>query len=385
MMIVKTRRGRRRAKEESVEEEEDQTEDESKDEHSSSSSSSSDNEFSIPTSICTGVATNLIYTTDHLDRMSSLNEVFIQQRHPFLTSNSTSSTIPRRIRSTSKSKCSSSSPSHPKPSISSFVTRSLKVSNPSSTSPPPPLAPPFVHNDHHHCLVLIQNPSHTLPLLVKNTMTAMFILLLVMITGPLDMVNCLQLKGNSPGKVQANIGEDVVLRCEFDFPNGVPIPYVVQWQKLGNKIPLYIWYVQIYIYGIYDIPHIDTLHGNTCFIFIYLPIYMDIFLFSLLSLSPPSFHLLFISISPFLHLIFPNPISFPFCLIENLYDNEKGRENENHHLMLFILYFHPHPPIFLFEMNLPLFSSELSICIKNICSYCQSPFSICCHGMERGI
>ncbi|KAI1287486.1 Protein turtle [Halotydeus destructor] len=43
-------------------------------------------------------------------------------------------------------------------------------------------------------------------------------------------------------KISANIGESVLLNCIFDFPEGVPVPYVVQWQKLGVKIPIYIWY-----------------------------------------------------------------------------------------------------------------------------------------------
>lgn len=44
-------------------------------------------------------------------------------------------------------------------------------------------------------------------------------------------------------KVSANIGDNVILNCAFQFPEeGVPVPYVVQWQKHDVKIPIYIWY-----------------------------------------------------------------------------------------------------------------------------------------------
>lgn len=50
------------------------------------------------------------------------------------------------------------------------------------------------------------------------------------------------LTANSRNRVPADIGENVVLKCDFEFPEGIPVPYVVQWQKLDNKIPIYIWY-----------------------------------------------------------------------------------------------------------------------------------------------
>ncbi|XP_076333287.1 protein turtle-like isoform X2 [Tachypleus tridentatus] len=43
-------------------------------------------------------------------------------------------------------------------------------------------------------------------------------------------------------KVTALLGEDAVLPCSFEFPNGVPVPYIIQWHKKGIKIPIYIWY-----------------------------------------------------------------------------------------------------------------------------------------------
>lgn len=51
------------------------------------------------------------------------------------------------------------------------------------------------------------------------------------------------MRGSNMNKISAEIGENVILDCGFDFPDGVPVPYVVQWQKLDNKIPIYIWSV----------------------------------------------------------------------------------------------------------------------------------------------
>ncbi|XP_067143840.1 protein turtle-like isoform X3 [Centruroides vittatus] len=42
--------------------------------------------------------------------------------------------------------------------------------------------------------------------------------------------------------VTAILGEDVILHCAFKFPEDIPVPYVIQWQKQGIKIPIYIWY-----------------------------------------------------------------------------------------------------------------------------------------------
>lgn len=43
-------------------------------------------------------------------------------------------------------------------------------------------------------------------------------------------------------KVSANVGEDAILPCSLDFPDGIAVPYVVQWQKRDSAIPIYIWY-----------------------------------------------------------------------------------------------------------------------------------------------
>lgn len=43
-------------------------------------------------------------------------------------------------------------------------------------------------------------------------------------------------------RISANLGENVILPCAFDFPDTVAVPYVIQWQKNGVKIPIYIWY-----------------------------------------------------------------------------------------------------------------------------------------------
>lgn len=43
-------------------------------------------------------------------------------------------------------------------------------------------------------------------------------------------------------KVSANVGEGAILPCTLDFPDGIAVPYVVQWQKRDSPIPIYIWY-----------------------------------------------------------------------------------------------------------------------------------------------
>lgn len=47
---------------------------------------------------------------------------------------------------------------------------------------------------------------------------------------------------DDPLHITAILGEDVILPCAFEFPENKPVPYVIQWQKEGIKIPIYIWY-----------------------------------------------------------------------------------------------------------------------------------------------
>ncbi|GIY31897.1 protein turtle [Caerostris extrusa] len=47
---------------------------------------------------------------------------------------------------------------------------------------------------------------------------------------------------SEPEYTTALLGENVILPCTFSFPEGTPVPYVVQWQKQDVKIPIYIWY-----------------------------------------------------------------------------------------------------------------------------------------------
>ncbi|KAG8194491.1 hypothetical protein JTE90_013246 [Oedothorax gibbosus] len=57
------------------------------------------------------------------------------------------------------------------------------------------------------------------------------------------MVGCTPQKDpSSPKRCTATLGEDVILWCDFDYPENKPVPYVIQWQKQGTKIPIYIWY-----------------------------------------------------------------------------------------------------------------------------------------------
>lgn len=38
-------------------------------------------------------------------------------------------------------------------------------------------------------------------------------------------------KTNKPTYLTANVGEYVVFNCELDFPQDIPIPYILRWNK----------------------------------------------------------------------------------------------------------------------------------------------------------
>ncbi|XP_069675343.1 protein turtle isoform X5 [Periplaneta americana] len=42
--------------------------------------------------------------------------------------------------------------------------------------------------------------------------------------------------------ITAILGESVVFNCHVEFPGDHPVPYVLQWEKKGLEIPIYIWY-----------------------------------------------------------------------------------------------------------------------------------------------
>ncbi|XP_049825329.1 protein turtle isoform X3 [Aethina tumida] len=42
--------------------------------------------------------------------------------------------------------------------------------------------------------------------------------------------------------ITAILGESVVFNCHVEFPEGHPVPYVLQWEKKGQDIPIFIWY-----------------------------------------------------------------------------------------------------------------------------------------------
>lgn len=54
----------------------------------------------------------------------------------------------------------------------------------------------------------------------------------------LQTVNCFQ----DAVHITAILGESVVFNCHVEFPEGHPVPYVLQWEKKGQDIPIYIWY-----------------------------------------------------------------------------------------------------------------------------------------------
>ncbi|KAL0267074.1 UNVERIFIED_CONTAM: hypothetical protein PYX00_009440 [Menopon gallinae] len=42
--------------------------------------------------------------------------------------------------------------------------------------------------------------------------------------------------------ITAILGESIVFNCHVEFPGDHPVPYVLQWEKKGVEIPIYIWY-----------------------------------------------------------------------------------------------------------------------------------------------
>ncbi|XP_017798277.1 PREDICTED: protein turtle-like [Habropoda laboriosa] len=42
--------------------------------------------------------------------------------------------------------------------------------------------------------------------------------------------------------ITAILGESVIFNCHVEFPGEHPVPYVLQWEKKGQEIPIYIWY-----------------------------------------------------------------------------------------------------------------------------------------------
>lgn len=45
---------------------------------------------------------------------------------------------------------------------------------------------------------------------------------------------------NKPTFLTANVGEHVVFNCELDFPQDIPIPYILRWNKDGKSV--FFWY-----------------------------------------------------------------------------------------------------------------------------------------------
>ncbi|XP_046649399.1 protein turtle-like isoform X4 [Daphnia pulicaria] len=38
------------------------------------------------------------------------------------------------------------------------------------------------------------------------------------------------------------VGDSIVFNCHIEFPEAHPVPYVIQWEKKGVEIPIFIWY-----------------------------------------------------------------------------------------------------------------------------------------------
>lgn len=118
----------------------------------------------------------------------------------------------------------------------SRTRRRKEIVNP----PPPPRS--------HSNLVFLLFSSSSSPFSSPMLFISMCMMTLLLVINNGNVSEGLLLRSGSPlashqrNRVPADIGDNVLLSCDFEFPEGIPVPYVVQWQKLDNKIPIYIWY-----------------------------------------------------------------------------------------------------------------------------------------------
>ncbi|XP_057659538.1 protein turtle isoform X3 [Diorhabda carinulata] len=82
----------------------------------------------------------------------------------------------------------------------------------------------------------------TVPVLPQSSFPAYTLLTALFIFVLIQTVDCIQ----DAVHITAILGESVVFNCHVEFPEGHPVPYVLQWEKkvgeTGQDIPIYIWY-----------------------------------------------------------------------------------------------------------------------------------------------
>lgn len=50
------------------------------------------------------------------------------------------------------------------------------------------------------------------------------------------------MSSQTPQQISANVGDSVILKCAFDYPEKTNSPYVIHWYKDGSEKPIYIFY-----------------------------------------------------------------------------------------------------------------------------------------------
>ncbi|XP_072393694.1 protein turtle isoform X3 [Diabrotica undecimpunctata] len=82
----------------------------------------------------------------------------------------------------------------------------------------------------------------TVPVQAQRSFTLYTVLTALFTFVLLQTVHCMQ----DAVHITAILGESVVFNCHVEFPEGHPVPYVLQWEKkvgeTGQDIPIYIWY-----------------------------------------------------------------------------------------------------------------------------------------------
>ncbi|KAL5281052.1 IGSF9B family protein [Megaselia abdita] len=82
-------------------------------------------------------------------------------------------------------------------------------------------------------------PIKTIAKLIQLHSSLIYILYIILVIVPVTLAN------SGPEDAQhytAILGESIIFNCHVEFPNDHPVPYVLQWDKKGSDLPIYIWY-----------------------------------------------------------------------------------------------------------------------------------------------
>ncbi|XP_040573911.1 protein turtle isoform X4 [Lepeophtheirus salmonis] len=76
----------------------------------------------------------------------------------------------------------------------------------------------------------------------RNSSLCITIITSIFLLSIVRPARCLPASPNDADHITAIYGDSVVLNCNVDFPDGTPVPYVVQWSRKDQEEPIYMWY-----------------------------------------------------------------------------------------------------------------------------------------------